>query len=347
MSDLLKRFADYIQTLPNSNVRVSLADASNEEGRAMLADAVAKQGGHDLEGRGIGPVKVGAPEYGRFAFFMDGMQRPRGPVYIADQPVPIMYGYVAAVIRQRGIDRRMRTLPGYFDQNESLYVSQRLMERLGIGFEGLDCVWADVDAQALSEHPLALIEAARDKISTVRGSLESDLVAKWMASGLSANGWLLVDGSLDSETGRCESGSVLGVTKSHSTQYFPWDEQRVILDLNVGERSGAFIPIIGGRRRPVYSWYLRMRPHDGQDVYFGLVRVEAPKCERTLQMADKLSRWLMAETNPISLPDSRWDKMIYPIRDCELYLKSTAPSHLSLDAMLMRLAGSPRRRASV
>ncbi|MEN6416249.1 MAG: hypothetical protein ABFD49_06895 [Armatimonadota bacterium] len=56
---------------------------------------------------------------------------------------------------------------------------------------------------------------------------------------------------------------------------------------------------------------------------------------------------LVAETNPISLPDSRWDKMIYPIRNCELYLKSTAPSHLSLDAMLMRLAGSSRHRVSV
>ena len=57
----------------------------------------------------------------------------------------------------------------------------------------------------------------------------------------------------------------------------------------------------------------------------------------SLRSRDEISRWLLAERAPLSLPDSRWDKMIYPIRDCEQYMKSLAPSHTSLDARLTRL----------
>ncbi|MGB9618810.1 MAG: hypothetical protein ACPL7K_00185, partial [Armatimonadota bacterium] len=115
------------------------------------------------------------------------------------------------------------------------------------------------------------------------------------------------------------------------------EEQRKILGLRVGERSGLFIPR-GRRRHEVYSWYLRLHSNAGQDVHFGLIRVEAAKCERTLAMVDEISRWILAERSPLSLPDSRWDRMIYPIRDCEQYLRSLAPSRTMLDAALLRLS---------
>ena len=41
--------------------------------------------------------------------------------------------------------------------------------------------------------------------------------------------------------------------------------------------------------------------------------------------ADVVSGWLLAETTPISLPDLRWDRLIYPIRDCEQFLRARAP----------------------
>ena len=97
------------------------------------------------------------------------------------------------------------------------------------------------------------------------------------------------------------------------------------------------MPLGRERRAPVYSWYLRIRPNDGQDLYFGLMRIEVAASERTLEMADEISRWLLAERSPLSLPDLRWDKMIYPIRDCEQYLKSMAPTKTMLESSMLGL----------
>jgi hypothetical protein len=183
---------------------------------------------------------------------------------------------------------------------------------------------------------MILLDAARKKVSGARERLERGVTSEWLAASDEGKDWLLVDGSLTGDYDQYAEPNMVGVVKSHQTQYFPMEEQRKILGLPVGQRSGVFIP--RGRRRPeVYSWYLRLRPNDGQDVHFGLVRIEAAKCERTLAMADEISRWLLAERSPLSLPDARWDRMIYPIRDCEQYLRSLAPSRTMLDAALLRL----------
>lgn len=332
MSGLLGNLESYIRTLPKADVRVVLGQAPLAD-QPMKADVEASQGGRDLaEDGGIRAIDVGAADRGRFTCFMDGMQRPRGPIYI-NGPVPIIYGYVAAAVRVRGNDRRMRALQGYHDVDEALYFSKKLAERYGLSITGVRCV--DTSSDETIEHPLALTQAAHDKISTVRGGLESRLASRWVAEYTGGDDWLLVDGGLQSDYG--ESGNIVGVTKSHGTQYLTWEEQSIVLSLRVGERSSAFIPKIRNHARPVYSWYLRMHPSEGRDVYFGLVRVEIPRSSHKLAMVDEISRWLLAERAPLSLPDSRWDKMIYPIRDCELFMKSLAPSHTSLDAQLMRL----------
>ena len=336
MSDLLSNLESYIRALPMADVRVVLGHAPLAD-QPMKADAEANQGGRDLaEDGGVRAIDVGGAGHGKFTCFMDGMQRPRGPIYI-NGPVPIIYGYVAAAVRVRGTDRRMRTLQGYHDVNEALYFPRKLAERYGLSITGVHYV--DTSNDETIEHPLALAQAAHDKISTVRQGIESGLASRWVAENAGGEEWLLVDGGLQSDYG--EAGNVVGVTKSHGTQYLTWEEQSIVLGLRVGERSGAFVPIVRGRRRPVYSWYLRMHPSEGRDVYFGLIRVEVPKSPRALAMIDEISRWLLAERAPLSLPDSRWDKMIYPIRDCELFMKSLAPSHTTLDARLMRLQIQP------
>ena len=60
---------------------------------------------------------------------------------------------------------------------------------------------------------------------------------------------------------------------------------------------------------------------------FGLVRVEIaePPLASTSEIrdrADEVSRSILAEVVPLSLPDSRWDKMVYGIRDCEEFLRA-------------------------
>jgi len=333
MTDLLGNLEAFIRKLPRADVRVVLGQAPLADETPMRADIQPSQAGRDLAECVMRAVDVGGAVRGRFACFMDGMQRPRGPIYI-NSPVPIVYGYVAAAIRVRGLDRRMRTLAGFHEIDEAIYFPRKLAERHGLDITGVRFV--DTGSDDVIEHPLALAQAAYDKISTVRGRLESALVSRCVSERAGGDDWLLVDGSLGSDYG--EGANIVGVTKSHGTQYLTWDEQRVVLGMRVGERSAAFVPIVRGVRRPAYSWYLRMHASEGRDPYFGLVRVEVPRSARMLGMLDEISRWLLAERAPLSLPDSRWDKMIYPIRDCELYMKSLAPTHTNLDARLARLA---------
>jgi hypothetical protein len=70
------------------------------------------------------------------------------------------------------------------------------------------------------------------------------------------------------------------------------------------------------------SWYLRTRDPRGRDVLWGLVRIESAMCSDVTARADQVSRWLLAEASPLALPDPRWDRMTYGIRDCESFLRA-------------------------
>ncbi|MCX6345996.1 MAG: hypothetical protein NT018_13150 [Armatimonadetes bacterium] len=339
MSDLLKKLAAYVRSVPEPNVHVVLSQGVSGEEIMMLPSAEPKTVKSELEGRSIDGVSVGEPSVGQIAYFMDGMQRPRGPIYI-NSSVPMMYGYTAAAIRVRGIDKHMRKLAHL--PREAIYFPYELLDWRPYHAAGMDTVDTAERGQKTDDHPLMMAERAKNKIGDIRADLERQITTKWLADFDGRDEWLLVDGSLSGDYDRYEAPNIVGVIKSHQTQYFEWEEQQNILNLKAGERSGVFIP--GGRNRPaVYSWYVRLRSNDGRDVYFGLVRVEAAKCERTLDMADEISRWILAERSPLSMPDSRWDRMIYPIRDCELYLKSLAPSAAALDSMLIGLAGAAKK----
>jgi hypothetical protein len=81
------------------------------------------------------------------------------------------------------------------------------------------------------------------------------------------------------------------------------------------------------RRNAVASWYLRLHAHTSGDPMFGLVRVEVAEVagesrESLTERADRVSRWILAEAAPLSLPDGRWDKMVYGVRDCEQALRA-------------------------
>lgn len=340
MSELLRKLAVHIREARNPDIHVVTGQELTEDEPVQLAAAEPKLLGADLEGRSIDAAPVGPPEAGRFTCFMDGMERQRVVLYCS--MIPVVYGYVAAVIRERGSDRRMRTCKGGPRIREALYFPGRLVSFDGLARAGVDIVETESDGSRLEDHPMLFLEAAKKRVSGVRDRLESEVTTEWLADSVGSDRWLMVDGSLAGDYSKYEAPNIIGVVKSHQTQYFPMEEQRKILGLKVGERSGVFIP--KGRKRPdVYSWYLRLRPNDGRDVHFGLIRVEAAKCPRTLDMADEVSRWLLAERSPLSLPDFRWDRMIYPIRDCELYLKSIAPSRTVLDASMIGLGASLSR----
>lgn len=265
----------------------------------------------------------------QFRYFIDGIQRS-WLLYYQDY-VPVYYGYVAAVVRQRP-ETLMSTWKSLV--REDIYLPYRHFDpversQLEAKFSLVDTAPREMDGAIdntnsannddSEKQPVALREAARNRISDSREKLESDLAELWIKDN--QPGWLVMDGSITISKAVASHKRIIGLIKSHNTQYFPFPEQEVVLNLKQGDRSSTFTP---PGRHPVCSWYLRLRDPSNEDVHFGLVRVEASL--KSQSQVDEISRWILTERRPLSFPDSRWDKMIYPIRDCEQFLRSQEPS---------------------
>jgi hypothetical protein len=82
----------------------------------------------------------------------------------------------------------------------------------------------------------------------------------------------------------------------------------------------------GRARHEVYSWYLRLWPWEGNDLLYGLIRVEARAHADTVAAANAVAGWLARERAPLATPDARWDRLLYPIGDVENYLKARVPA---------------------
>ena len=182
----------------------------------------------------------------------------------------------------------------------------------------------DEHGERPNAHPLSLLERAVHFVQADRERVERQLAETWCRSESDA---LFVDGGIQGSEAVASSPCVVGVVKSHRTLYVEGAALRTVLGLRAGQRSSVF-RIAAPRRAPVASWYLRLRDPVGRDPMWGLVRVEA--ADRAVDetpealgaRADRVSRWVLAEATPIALPDGRWDKMVYGIRDCEQFLSA-------------------------
>jgi hypothetical protein len=169
-----------------------------------------------------------------------------------------------------------------------------------------------------SRHPAALMEAAVQRVQLDREAIELKLAEAWCAS---ESGALYIDGSIAGSQIVANSPIAVGVVKSHRRLYADGDAFRTLVGLKAGERSSIF-QVSPRTRSRVASWYVRVRNATGRDALFGLVRVEAALGDDLGERAAEISRWVMAETSPLSLPDGRWDKMAYGIRDTEEFLRA-------------------------
>lgn len=277
-----------------------------------------------LEGTSIRVRGVpGAPEVG-FRAFLDGIQRSQVLAHLGG--VPVVHGAVAAAIRQRE-ERRPHTW-GAPRVVQALYAPRALLDAALL--ESLDARVGVVDTLAKdgtvtagdpdeppgARHPQELIAKALTAVQRAREAAELALAAEWAARG---DGPLLVDGGTSASAEASRSERLVGVVKSHRTLYADEATLPLLLGLREGERTTA-MTLSSPRRHPVASWYLRLRDPIGRSPLFGLVRLEAALADDITARADLVSRWLLAERTPVSLPDQRWDVMVYGIRECEQYL---------------------------
>ncbi|HEY5087642.1 MAG TPA: hypothetical protein VII66_09825 [Gemmatimonadaceae bacterium] len=292
----------------------SYAGAYSEKPRIASAECVE---GRTLRAHWV----VGEPKV-RFAGFLDGIQRVR--IECHRNGVPIVLGTVAAAVRVR-VDRRFTTWG-----HRTPVISRRLYMPLALlqcedrteidGFEIVDTSYVDDAKTLVSRHPGALRAVAFERVGRDRDEAERKLAELWCAEGAEP---LFIDGGI-SGSGRVASAScAVGVIKSHQTLFADGDALDVVMSLRRGERSSVFAPP-SQRRHPVISWYLRLRDPRGHDAMFGLIRIEASLGGDVAARANEISRWVLAEIAPLSLPDTRWDRMAYGIRDCEQFLRAIA-----------------------
>jgi hypothetical protein len=280
----------------------------------------------------------------QFKHFIDGIQHSQLLYYQLTQygVMPVVYGYVAAMVLERR-NHELHPVPALTEAHEALYLPLKafdasLFERAGIAVH-----------DSLEERELGatsfqtMLVRAGATVARVRDQLERKLALRWIEQQKPNSGdWLLVDGSiadLMSALERRRLVNVVGISKSHRTTYLELNWMLKVLNMPAGYRSSVFRPVREGQSE-VYSWYLRLRWQQGASPTYGLVRVETPVLtspDDTREWADKISAWLLQETRPVSLPDPRYDRLLYPFRMCEQHLRSRAPSELMLRAALERV----------
>jgi len=277
-----------------------------------------------MEGNSFSTIRVADPRRARgesgFAAFLDGTQEIR--VVNQLDGIPIVWATVSAAVRAR-VNRRMvswRTSAPIVAGRYYIpfrYVSD-LDPLLRDDPRVVDTGKADSTGKFPSRHPAALMEAAVKKVQDDRERCEIELAEAWCAS---ENAVLFADGSIMASKVVSASDRVVGVIKSHRRLYADGDAFRVLVRLESGCRTSIF-RVAPRSRHAVASWYVRIRPAIGRDALFGLLRVEASLTDDISARADEISRWLLAEGAPLALPDGRWDKMAYGIRDAEEFLRA-------------------------
>jgi hypothetical protein len=277
---------------------------------------------------GSGPLRarrVFQPPVAGFRGFLDGTQRSVVAGHV--HGVPVICGTAAAVIRERR-NRRMHTWSVPLVEMR-VYAPREALSRPEWG--ALASMYRDrlvdtTDGEAdTGSHPLALRDAAFHRVQAHREALEQRLAERWCTT---ENDRLFIDGGISGSDTVAVSSCTVGVVKSHRTLYAEGAALQTILALGHRERSSVF-RITSTRRTTVASWYLRLRDPAGRDPMWGLVRVEIAHPDpadlhEIGTHADEVSRWILAEASPLALPDARWDKMVYGIRDCEEFLRAVA-----------------------
>lgn len=257
--------------------------------------------------------------------FLDGIQQWRIVGY--DGVRPIAVAYVAAAVRRRGPDGRLRT--AFWEARELVVAPAGTLDeprRRAITAAGLEAVSAETDGPTPLQ-PGQALEALRREVHRARQALERDL-GRRAIERLGDTEWLVVDGQLAVSAVLARHPRALGVIKSHGAQFLEGRHLERALTVPAAHRTSVFRVHGGHGRTEVDSWYLRLWPWEGRDLFYGLVRIERAAGPDPGASVPKISGWLFAERATLAAPDARFDRLLYPIHDVETYLRSRAPGDL-------------------
>ncbi len=244
--------------------------------------------------------------------FLDGVQHAELVGYVGSSP--IIVAEIAAGVRERH-ERRLHTV---VESRRRLAIARpSALAAAGDVLDQFRSIGLPEDETA---HPVRDFTQAARALDRARGGLELEVAERYRAR---SHDWLIVDGALSESPAWSLDQRMLGISKSHSTLPFDGSELHHYLRLPFGHRSSIFSPETRSMA-PVHAWALRLWPWEGRDLFHGLVKVEVAPANGTPEMADLLSRRLLAERAPLSTPDARWDRLLYGVHSVEQYLRSKA-----------------------
>ena len=314
----------------------ALVDAGAVPGRGSTRDEVETGERADVvEGNELQTHPIPEPRIPALVSFLNGIERWSVVAY--DGVVQIVHAYVAAAVRRRDATGVLRTT---FERSRAFAIAP--LDRMSPALRHtLEQAASDVEAidGALVEQPARYLETIEATVRRVRAHLERELAEAAIAD-LGMDEWLVIDGLLSRSPAVAQHPRTLGVIKSHGAQFLEGRGLERALTLPTGHRTSVFAVRGGHTRTEVFSWYVRLWPWEGNDLLYGLLRVEARAHVETVRRAAELSGWLWAERAPLATPATRWDRLLYPLHHVEEYLKTRAPR--DLQARPGRLSRLPR-----
>ena len=262
--------------------------------------------------------------------FLNGIERWSVVAY--DGVVQVVNAYVAAAVRRRDSAGNLRTT---FERSRGFAIAP--LDRMTPALrQVLEQSAGDIEPVAgeLVEHPARYLEMIEASVRRARARLERELAEEAIAD-LAPDEWLVIDGLLSRSPSVARHPRAVGVIKSHGAQFLEGRGLERALTLPAGYRTTVFAVRGGHTRTEVYSWYLRLWPWEGNDLLYGLLRIEGRAHPDTVARASALSGWLWTERAPLATPATRWDRLLYPLHHVEEYLKARAPRDVELRANRM------------
>lgn len=252
--------------------------------------------------------------------FLNGIERWSVRAY--DGVIPLVEAYIAAAVRRRD-ERGVLHTTSQRSRAFALAPLEKMSPELRQLLEQSAPDVEPVDGEFVGQ-PARYLDQVETTVRRARAHLERDL-ADACTGQLGDDEWLILDGLLSRSPGVARHQRALGVIKSHGAQFLEGRGLERALTLPAGHRTSVFAVRGGHTRTEVYSWYLRLWPWEGNDLLYGLLRIEARAHPDTVARASELSGWLWAERAPLATPATRWDRLLYPLHQVEEYLKALAP----------------------
>jgi hypothetical protein len=313
---------ELLASIPDARV-VPPSFRDEDIGQFAAAETQASIDAPMVEDRPFEAIDIKQGETSGFTHFLDGTQKSWRVGFVGMSPLYL--AHTSAGLLER-VEREV--LPPVPD----LYSADLEM----VAPEGAECpplpglpflaVGVGVD-----DPEVAVRQRIANAISARREERETEIARRFR------NGWLLIDGGIGKVIEKTpDDVQLVGVVKSHQRQYFVSKERvRTILDLKPEQRTPVFLRERNQQQgKEANSFYLRLFDCAGQSPLFGLIRVEMPTSSALMARVDEICGWLLAERDPLSLPDARYDRMLYPIRLVEQHLKARQPSEAAIRAIL-------------